>query len=556
MDVRIEIRSPTNRKDLSLDRISKMGVTHAIRNKLNFCDDRQWKRFSARRLELIDTLDLSRRKASEQEQDIKRVAEILRTEFHYSESYNEDFDKLVRAAVQSVRRNRKRIHRKEKQQEEARNVASKKTEDHHIRQDEPSNEFFSDIVQHEDNVYDVNYDKSKQFSSSDCAKGVIDNLTRPRLPPLPNILSQMKASNSVSAETAKKNILNKIERSKTCNEAITDRRSNNLHHLGKSVMATCVGYIFEISFEGVNQQSVEYLRNKFKQEATLAKFFKELDLEKNAQVVNDEVAVISLYTLLGGIAKDFGFDEVIFPMCEILYVSIIKQYPLISKYSTPFGLPLRNTATLKELADVASKLQSQTSSSSSSSFSLSSSSSSSPSKHMSVSPTPLKKSVAPPQPQPLSIPPIVNDNNKKKKIVLKFLNQRLEFLYPFSSSATPRYFELIENARAVFKLNDLVLEIRYLNSIVRTDSDLEKIFRNSDSLIELEVITQAPVSIQNLTSIQSRNTSNEVEYGAHKDEFTPFTVNSVATQRGSTEEVEKESRTHFEPRLPRFEPLL
>lgn len=86
----------------------KLGVTHAIREKLNFHDERLWKRFSARRLELIDTLDLSSRKASEQELEIRRVSEMLRLEFDYPASYTSDFNKLVRAAIQSVRRNRKR----------------------------------------------------------------------------------------------------------------------------------------------------------------------------------------------------------------------------------------------------------------------------------------------------------------------------------------------------------------------------------------------------------------------------------------------------------------
>lgn len=86
----------------------KLGVTHSIREKLNFQDERLWKRFLARRLELIDTLDLSSKKASEQEDEIRKVAEILRLEFKFDIQYFEDFDKLVRAAVQSVRRNRKR----------------------------------------------------------------------------------------------------------------------------------------------------------------------------------------------------------------------------------------------------------------------------------------------------------------------------------------------------------------------------------------------------------------------------------------------------------------
>lgn len=60
------------------------------------------------RLELIDKFKLSKFKASEQDQNIKQIANILRTEFDYPDETLGDFEKLVTAAVQSVRRNRKR----------------------------------------------------------------------------------------------------------------------------------------------------------------------------------------------------------------------------------------------------------------------------------------------------------------------------------------------------------------------------------------------------------------------------------------------------------------
>lgn len=84
------------------------GTTHKIREQLNFTDEKKWKKFSSRRLELIDKFGLSERKASEQDDNIKQIATILRTEFGYSLSSTGEFEKLVTAAVQSVRRNRKR----------------------------------------------------------------------------------------------------------------------------------------------------------------------------------------------------------------------------------------------------------------------------------------------------------------------------------------------------------------------------------------------------------------------------------------------------------------
>ena len=68
----------------------------------------------------------------------------------------------------------------------------------------------SEIVRNEDDVYDVNYNREKRFTSDDQAKDTIDNMTKPRLPPLTN-LSMNETINIPLAAAAKKNILNKIE---------------------------------------------------------------------------------------------------------------------------------------------------------------------------------------------------------------------------------------------------------------------------------------------------------------------------------------------------------
>lgn len=71
-----------------------------------------WKRFCARRLELIHSLSLSSRKASEQEEPVHFVARKLCSEYGYNpESVLPDFEKLVRAGIQSVRRNQRRFTR-------------------------------------------------------------------------------------------------------------------------------------------------------------------------------------------------------------------------------------------------------------------------------------------------------------------------------------------------------------------------------------------------------------------------------------------------------------
>ncbi|CCK72773.1 Vhr2p KNAG_0L01530 [Huiozyma naganishii CBS 8797] len=88
------------------------GTTHRIRELLKFTNEKKWKQFSSRRLELIDRFGLSERKASEQDDNIRQIATLLREEFEFPESSALEFEKLVTAAVQSVRRNRKRSKKK------------------------------------------------------------------------------------------------------------------------------------------------------------------------------------------------------------------------------------------------------------------------------------------------------------------------------------------------------------------------------------------------------------------------------------------------------------
>lgn len=457
----------------------KLGVTHAIREKLNFHDERLWKRFSARRLELIDTLDLSSRKASEQELEIRRVSEMLRLEFDYPASYTSDFNKLVRAAIQSVRRNRKRSSKKHTSPEEP-SLKRNKLDDSDLNGNvngSNSNSFLSEIVRNEDDVYDVNYNREKRFTSDDQAKDTIDNMTKPRLPPLTN-LSMNETINIPLAAAAKKNILNKIEKSRSCNESVNSKLEN-LQFLGKSVMSTCIGYIFEKSFLHVNPQSMLYLRNKLSSELSLSKFFRQLD-PVNTNGINDETAVISLYILLGAMVKDFGFEEVIFPICEILYASVLQEYPLMAKNSIPFrnedqhlgsnniAYPSENDVySLNKLAEVASHLQNTGSDTSMSTME--------PSR--SVTPT-------------LSL-----TGSYKKRVYLKFFNQKLEFLYPVRIAATPRYNELLENAKSAFKLPDTTIVFKHHGKIVQSDLELERVFKSDEDEIELEISTHNPMPI-------------------------------------------------------------
>lgn len=547
------------------EKTTKLGVTQAIRDKLNFYDDRLWKRFSARRLELIDTLDLSSRKASEQERDIRRVAETLRIEFLYGPAYVDDFDKLVRAAVQSVRRNRKRSHKKVDGSgggsgssspivsdgttngggKHNGNVQKKAKLGKESNNNSASQEskFLSEIVQNEEDVYDVNYDRSKRYTPNDGAKLTIDILTKPTLPPLSNL---MLRKDDVT-DAAKMSIMNKIERSKTCNDTLTDRRTHSLQILGKLIMAACIAYVFEISFENINEQSLEYLRNKFSQEKTLAKFFRELD-PKMAHVIHDEVAVISLYTLLGGIVKDFGFDEVIKPLAEILHTSIVREYPLLSKHSSlALNVVRESASSLSDLAEVATKLQTSCEVGSVSRSMNNSVNNSMCSVHedsqkhayniQTRTPTPTPPLTSTRSSSTIALSDLHEQQQHKKQVIVRFLNRCLEFLYPAINSATPRLHELVENIKAALKLNDVVLDVRHKDKLIQTDMELERAFRGDGHVVELFVTTRISVPIQFFSGHATNNhrTISGLNRGAggHSSSSTSTTT-TTTTSSGST----------------------
>lgn len=82
--------------------------TAQLRARLNFRDDQEWKRFSTRRLELINALRLDEKKPSKQEASVRAVATQLASEFGFPNSAHTDFERLVCLGIQSVRRNRRR----------------------------------------------------------------------------------------------------------------------------------------------------------------------------------------------------------------------------------------------------------------------------------------------------------------------------------------------------------------------------------------------------------------------------------------------------------------
>ncbi|EGW34548.1 uncharacterized protein SPAPADRAFT_59975 [Spathaspora passalidarum NRRL Y-27907] len=499
--------------------------------------------------------------------------------------------------------------------------------------DHENQSFLSEIAHVDPNeVYDVNYSRTKSITSDDRAKETIDSMVTPRiitgntysnnhsmiggamLPPIANLTMNEEVVNIPNCQAAKQNLLNKIERSKTCNESAVLKKSDNIQFLGKSVMNCCIAYLFEKSFSKINEGSIEYLRNKLTTESSLAKFFRELDPKEALlnNTISDEVALITLFTLIGGCVNDFGFEQVLLPLCEIMYVSVLQEYPLIVKHSVPFKAEqyLQNTApgassSLNSLAEVAAADVHNTHSHLPVNPAITSGRSSA---IQNLSPTPSAgippiRSISPelemrsrlqnPQPQgqsqqqqqqppppPQHIPHISPQPQAqlrdRKRVFIHFLNQVLEFTYPIRNSAPPRYNELIENARIAFKLpssSDSILGLRNKvdRMILQTDFDLERIFRGDDP-IELEIFTQRTkaIPIYELTSTVISNGSMDAINRTHTESpkiILPPPINTTHAY-GNTSEFNFLSNSDDihrittppppppQPILPKFQPLL
>ncbi|KAF3987629.1 hypothetical protein FT663_03193 [Candidozyma haemuli var. vulneris] len=473
----------------------KLGVTHSIREKLNFQDERLWKRFSARRLELIDTLDLSSKKASEQEDEIRKVAEVLRLEFKFDSQYFDDFDKLVRAAVQSVRRNRKRSTKSKRNSgSKKQRVSSEGSVDSAVKQEtntpEPggheNDRFLSEITRlntdANDEVYDMNYSRAKSITNHDQSRAAIGSLIQPlsskfesrphlgvMLPPLSNMAGscQTQAENEKELQAIRISLLLLMKRSRSCLESTTKTRNEFLRGLGQNSIGAIAALVFEKSFINLNQTSIDYLSEKLLSHSFLAQFYRSLEPDSHVnKSLDDETASLTLQTLVGCCIKDFGFDRILYPLGEAFYRSILLDYPLVSNSSKPF---LRSDIENSQQPPVEDQQVTQ-----GSNFSLT---------NLAAVATEIRSHTRGASP---------DSAQDKKSVVLRFLSSSLEFTYPTRNSAPPRFVEIMENATQAFKLNgNQIYGLRNskTGAYVNSDFDLEKIFGHEDN-IELEIFPQ------------------------------------------------------------------
>lgn len=512
----------------------KQGITHQIRLRLSagaFADDRLWKRFSARRLELIDTLDLSLKKALEQEAEIQNVAELLRKEFGYLVEYTQDFDKLVRAAVQLVRRNRKRLLKLKK--------PDPKRQKHLTLLPELEEQFISEIARlrdvHDD-VVDLLYPRTRAQSTVDHASATINHmLAQPKLPPLKQLDIRDTPDFDQGILKCRTILINLIDRLKLCAELVT-KKLGNLQLLGQLVISACIAYVFEKLFDQVNPKLIDYLRGKLENPRHLAEFFRRLD--PNAPQVTDEVAVISLYMLLGGCVKDFGFTLTMMPLAKMFFFCIMRDYPFFAKVATDFEYyEGRGAVVDTDNTPVAPAAPADTASAGAATV---------PPPVPTLVPALVPVPVAAPIPTPLTYPtttttaptlpplatlaealarvlpiplaisstshtpaatpharlpviaPVTASVTKhRKKVLLQFCDKVLEFSYPIQNSAPPRHGELIENARLAFHLaNNTIVGLRDLRTHqhLLSDSDLERVFLHHE-VIEIEVFTMGTKAI-------------------------------------------------------------
>ncbi|WPK24516.1 hypothetical protein PUMCH_001790 [Australozyma saopauloensis] len=499
----------------------KVGVTRLIRERLNFQDDRLWKRFSARRLELIDAMDLSSKKASEQEDEIRKVADILRVEFLYGQLYYSDFDKLVRAAVQSVRRNRKRGLKTNRGNAKRQHMHSDLGQDSDgIKREastgintptEPSS-FLSEIAHlntdANDSVYDMSYSTMKVITHKDESRNAIDSIIRPTLanaakPSLPSLLklqtNQRQAEYEQKLRITQNSLLQLIKRSKLCLMVALRPNNDHLCELGRSAFNAVTALMFETSFQNLNQTSVEYLKVKVTQRDFLAKFYRGLDQEATSNL-EEETAVTTLDILIGCCIIDFGFDSVVYQVGEAMYYLILVEYPLVLKSSTQFYAkpfshreynniqtpqPYNSGNSLTNLATIASEMQN---------FKPVSMSNAQMSKTGSSLDAPIQENA----------PPCITPAEERKSVTLRFLSTTFNFFYPIRSCAPPRFVELMDNAKEAFKLNEnqlYGLKNTKTGSIILSDFELEKIFYK-ESFVDLELYSQGfqAIPIYELTS--------------------------------------------------------
>ncbi|KAH3666955.1 hypothetical protein OGAPHI_003405 [Ogataea philodendri] len=396
---------------------ARKGATSEIRDKLGFHDETLWRKFSSRRLLLVESLSLSSKKACEQDAEIAVCAKTLQQEFGFPDDTLGEFDKLVRLAIQSVRRNKKRSQKR---------LANRRRE----KEDNVSPSY-SDLLNED---VDMATGSSEEHEIE--SKTAISALVAPSAErPFGASLRRLGANHEFRA--AANSFLASVKRSRTCFDLTKSGTGSfeSIEAFGSSCISTAVMFVLERYFGHLSYDSVIYIKQKLNSDMVLSSVVKSLDHESLEVAQLGEFVAAQLFKkLVGGCVKDFGFNQVLYPVCDIFRSILEKDYPF-----TP------QTSQLDEKSTILSR-------------------------------SPASDSLI--------------------TVVIKFNTKDLRFIYPSSSCSPPTVLELITNSKTAFGIvnNNRILKIRNAQSksLIDSDSELEKLFdatRNKPhKLIELELI--------------------------------------------------------------------
>ena len=524
--------------------------TSIIRKRLNFTDESLWKQFSSRRLQLVESLSLSCKKASEQDDEIKMCANTLLHEFNFNEKYLPDFDKLVRFAIQSVRRNKKRSQKRLANKlnieidndndndsgidlenyynfNDEERIHEKEKENIPIKKVKVENNDFDDLINNDNNNKQIDID----------SKIALNNLTSPIIPTDSDKLPSLKKLNEISEfNQSSKIILHAIKTSKTCFEISKNNNNNNidnnnlknydlLEEFGSNCITTAVLFTLEKWFDHLLPDSSSYIKLRLKSDLTLSLIIKNLDqssIEVNS--LNNYVASQLFKKLIGGCVKDFGFNLILNPLCDIFHSIILKDYPIIKK-DEKWKSNSSSTTSINYF-DEKSLSSSTTNTNININTTTATTSSSKDRKNKQETPDyPLSTAhipIPPPSDNNINLNSIsiynTNTNTKNSSpidendihlkhqlpvlrskqyinIIIKFKEKELKFRYSNDSNAPPTILELIMNCKQAFGIinSTKLLNLKDIksNSIIKNDHQLEKLLNllsilNNDSMnIEL-----------------------------------------------------------------------
>lgn len=438
------------------------GLTASVRTKLNFHDDKQWKKFSARRLELIHNLSLSSKKASEQDEEIFVVANSLREEYGFPPEYLPDFDKLVRAGIQSVRRNKKRAKVSSQGKSNDREfvfVPHKRyapADDDYKRSSSPARLSPDDV--HGADTHDTRRIPVTSLVSSpdDKSSSLLSHQSRSAAtgagPTLPS-LSKLNLGTSYSPS----NFSHSLERLMSYVSRVPlAHGTSNTEYLGMSVMNTAAALAVEKKFSG--SDSAERVQVRIQSFAINSALARSLGC----------ASLSALKLRLAAACREFGFDAVIHSLSSVYY-ELMDADP---SFDFSLASTFERMAAMFPMLDPAAAALTATGGTRDDTH---------------------RTRTAYPSAPPSTVSTISASGGPGTPTIrpatVAYLDRKLHFTYDPSKNTPPTLAEVIDDGRRAFQINnDIVLRVRNVNlpnAFLDTDSEVSEAF--SRARIDLEL---------------------------------------------------------------------